>query len=156
MLYEIRCNLNKENIASLPAHQAAGMLHVAKQKLRAFLKQLHPYSYKSFVRVDKYAHELGIRDRFTDIRNELVENNVANRPGPLQNWTNWADREVIEAPKYNTPNFRNYKLGLSRKSIAFFVDLKFYLGINFDSTVEKVDFNLNLDKISNYLNKCQQ
>jgi hypothetical protein len=101
-------------MASMPGNQVASVNYTTKQKLRGFLKQLHPYSHKSYVRVDNYAQELGIRDRFTNLRNELLEKNVVNRPGPLQNWTNWTDKEVMEAPMYNTPNYRNYKLGLSR------------------------------------------
>ena len=117
IIYELRANLNKSNQVSMQANQVANVNYLAKQRLRTFLQQLHPYSYKSYVRLDNYAQELGIRDRFSNIRNELVQKNQVNRLNSLRNWTNWTDKELIEAPKYNTPNFRKYQVGISRKKI---------------------------------------
>lgn len=114
IIYELRSNLNKSNMASMQENQVANVNYLAKQRLRAFLTQLHPYTYNSYVRLDNYAHSLGIKDRFTSIRNELIDKNQINRPGPLRNWTNWTDKELIEAPKYNTPNYRDYKCGFTR------------------------------------------
>jgi hypothetical protein len=111
LVYELRNNLSRSNLASLQPNQIRDINYAARERLRGLVLSLHPYSYRSHLRADEYARSLGIRSRLRDIRTELSVDAVKD---PLQKWTNWTDKNLIEAPKFNTPNWRDYTYGLSR------------------------------------------
>lgn len=110
MLYELRNNLGKQNMSTLQENQVRNINHVAKERLRGFVHSIHPYSQKSYVRLENYANELGIKNRFKTIRQEL-DNRTEDK---LQNWMDWTDKTAPEAPKYNTPNWREHNFGQRR------------------------------------------
>lgn len=122
ILYELRNNLNRKNIASLQQNQVRDLNYAARERLRGLVLSLHPYSYKSHLRADEYARSLGIRSRLKDIRNELSPDYVKE---PLEKWTKWTDKNLIEAPKYNTPHWREYTYGQPRGFLFIYFNFKF-------------------------------
>ncbi|CAF0906846.1 unnamed protein product [Brachionus calyciflorus] len=107
MLYELKNNLGKNNLNSLQENEVRNLNYAARERLRAFIHSVHPYSNKAYQRLENYANDLGLRNRFKSIRNEL-ENRNEDR---LKMWSNWTDKQPIEAPKYNTPNWREHNFG---------------------------------------------
>lgn len=114
MIYELRNSLGKHNMATLQENENRNINYVAKQRLRGFLHKLNPYSHKSYVRLENYANELGLRNRFKTIRNELDNKNEDK----FKTWLDWTDKRNPEAPKYNTPNWREHNFG-QRRSLFF-------------------------------------
>lgn len=110
MLYELRNNLGKKNLQNLQENEIRNINYSTKEKLRGFVYRIHPYSQKSYQRLENYANDLGIRNRFKSIRNEIDNKNQ----DMLKAWTNHNDNIPIVAPKFNTPNWREHNFGLTR------------------------------------------
>ena len=75
---------------------------------------MHPFSHSAFLKLNNYAIDLGIKNRFSIVRNELVEREQKNT---IRRWVTWADRCNPEPSRFQTPDWRKNTFGLRRKFI---------------------------------------
>jgi len=76
-----------------------------------FIKAIHPFSQNAYTRLDRYAADLGIRDRLSDIRKEL---SPCSKQDNLETWAQWTDKTRPEPAKFDTPDWRQATYGLRR------------------------------------------
>jgi len=117
MLRELTMHLGKNLATTLQENQSRKIHFIAKEKLRFFLKSIHPFSQGAYVRLINYTMDAGLKDRYATIKNELLARTQEPQE-PLKAWIEWTDRTFPEQPGFKTPDWRDHTYGLRHDDAA--------------------------------------
>merc|ERR1712127_125263 len=107
MVRDLKTELNRQKISTLQENDIRKTQHVAKERLRSFLKTVHPFTREAYTRVDNFSVSLGTRDRFKQIRNELNPHTSKHNKTSLVAYTQWADKVPLGPDPHQTPDWRH-------------------------------------------------
>lgn len=75
------------------------------------LKNIHPFSYGAYSRLNDYSMNVKLTDRYANIRNELASKDPPNN---LSTFLDWSSKTNPSKVVFTTPDYKDYTYGASR------------------------------------------